>query len=251
MKSSCVIVDDEIHARELLEEMLKDVDPEMEVLATCDDLPSAVKAINKYKPQIVFLDIEMPGQSGLELLEYFNEDEINFEIVFTTGYSEYAIEAFKLSAADYLLKPLDVNSLRKTLNRICKQDFSDSKTTIQSLKNNLVENQASEKIISIHLSNHTRFVKLKDIKMLQAEGSYCKIFLNDNTQILASKNLKHFEEKLQSAPFFFRSHKSYIVNLKTVKEIQKSENELRLEGNIVGLISNERFEMFLECIENL
>lgn len=248
---SCILVDDEYHARELLRNMLNEIAPNLSILDECDDLPSAVKSINKYKPNIVFLDIEMPGHSGLELLEYFNEEDINFKIVFTTGYSEYAIQAFKLSATDYLLKPLDINALKDTIDRIEKNEQAQSLKSVFALKTNLSESQVNERTLAVTLNNFTKFIKLKDILMLQADGSYCKIFLSDNSHILASKNLKYFEEKLQVSNLFFRSHKSYIVNLKYVLEIQKSENELKLHGNVTGLISNDKFEAFMQEMEQL
>ena len=248
---SCIIVDDEFHARELLRNMLNDISPYITILDECDDLPSAVKSINKNKPSIVFLDIEMPNHSGLELLEYFNEEDINFKIVFTTGYSEYAIQAFKLSATDYLLKPIDINVLKNTIERIEKNEHAQTFKSVFALKNNLTEPQINERTLAVTLNNFTKFIKLKDILMLQADGSYCKIYLNDNSHILASKNLKYFEEKLHVSNLFFRSHKSYIVNLKYVIEIQKSENELKLKGNVSGLISNDKFEAFMQEMEQL
>jgi two-component system LytT family response regulator len=112
-----IIVDDENKARQLLRAMLSDLCPNVEVVADCDDLPNGVKAIKRHSPDLVFLDIEMPGHSGLELLDFFNDDEVNFNIIFTTAYDHYAIQAFKLSAVDYLLKPLSPKDLVEAVER--------------------------------------------------------------------------------------------------------------------------------------
>ncbi len=100
-----IIIEDEPAAANLLEEMLKDIEPEVEVIEKCSDLPSGVKSIKRHSPDIVFLDIELPIYSGLQLLEFFNPEEITFQIIFTTAYNEYAMKAFEMSAVDYLLKP--------------------------------------------------------------------------------------------------------------------------------------------------
>ena len=108
---TAVIIDDEPNARILLREMLKLACPQVEVVAECADLPNGVKALRKLKPMLVFLDIEMPGHSGLELMDFFDEEEVGFSIIFTTAYHEHAIQAFKLNAVDYLLKPMEISDL--------------------------------------------------------------------------------------------------------------------------------------------
>lgn len=249
---TCIIIDDENKARSLLRNMLADVTEQLEILTECDDLPSGVKAIKKLNPDLVFLDIEMPGHSGLEILDYFEDDEITFDIIFTTGYSEYAIQAFKLSATDYLLKPINPDMLKDAVGRFLKKNSQDKIVEYRALQENISKSSdTGDKCIVVNLSNSTRFIRVKEIIMLQAEGSYCKLFLQNGETLLTSKNLKHFEERLQDIPIFFRSHKSYIINLKKVYEYHKSDNEVLLEDQIKGMVSADKSDFFLEKMESL
>ena len=251
-KKSCILIDDENKSRLLLRNMLAEVNPTFEILAECDDLGSGVKSIKKYKPDIVFCDIEMPGHSGLEILDFFNEDEINFDLVFVTGYSEYAIQAFKLSAIDYLLKPINPLQLQDTITKIVKKSNKEKRVEYQSLQQNLSHSSdTNDKCIVVNLSSSTRFIKLKDIVYLEAEGSYCKIYLKNNETLVASKNLKYFEERLTPFQQFYRSHKSYIINLKEVKEYQKTEQTVVFENKQTTLMSTDKSELFYEKMESL
>lgn len=249
--STCIIIDDENKARLLLRNMLHDIAPEITVLDECDDLPNGIKAIKKQKPDIVFLDIEMPGFSGLSILDFFEDDEINFKIVFTTGYSEYAIQAFKLSATDYLLKPINPEMLQNTLNLIQKKNDKEKLVKYKALQENLHNSDSGDKCIIVNQSGMTKFVKVRDIMMLEAEGSYCKIFLNNNEKLTTSKNLKYFEEKLIDFPVFFRCHKSNIINLKCVNAFNRSEGEVLLNNNLRALISSDKMDLFLSKMESI
>ncbi len=250
--TNCIIIDDENKARLLLRNMLADVSPKMNILAECDDLPSGVKAIKKHKPDIIFLDIEMPGHSGLEILDYFEEEEKTFEIIFCTGYSEYAIQAFKLSAIDYLLKPINPQTLQETIARYLNSNKQNKSVEYQALQQNFnAQIDHSDKCIVVNLVGTTRFIKVKDIVMLKAEGSYCEIYLDNGEKLLTSKNLKYFEERLMEINYFFRSHKSFIVNLKKVEAYSKSDNEVVLNKNCFGMISVDKSELFLSKMEAL
>ena len=249
---TCIIIDDERKARSLLRNMLADITADLTILADCDDLPSGVKAIKKHRPDIVFLDIEMPGHSGLEILDYFEEEEVNFDLVFTTGYSEYAIQAFKLSAIDYLLKPINPIALKDTIDLIFKKGKQGKTIEYRALQQNLSHNsEPNDKCIIVNLSQSTRFIKVRDIIMLHAEGSYTEIFIKGNGKLLASKNLKYFEERLEQIPFFYRSHKSYLVNLKCVLEYNRSDNAVTLEEKLDALVSSDKSDVFLEKMEQL
>jgi two-component system, LytTR family, response regulator len=249
---NCIIIDDENKARQLMRNMLADMCPDINVLTDCDDLPSGVKAIKKLKPDLVFLDIEMPGHSGLEILDYFEDEEITFEIIFCTGYSEYAIQAFKLSATDYLLKPLDPQMLQESVQRFLKKNNDDKVIEYRALQENIGKHaDAGDKCIVVNLSGSTRFIKVKDIIMLQAEGSYCELYLQGGEKLLTSKNLKHFEERLVNIPFLFRSHKSFMINLKKVIEYNKSENNVLLQDKVNGMVSTDKAELFMTKMEEL
>ncbi len=243
----CIIIDDENKARQLLQHMLADVTQEIEVVATCDDLPSGVKAIKKYQPDLILLDIEMPGHSGLTILEYFEDEEINFDIIFCTGYREYAIQAFKLSAIDYLLKPINPIMLKEAVDRYLKKSQKASAAEYRVLQENIsTHTEVGDKFIVVNSTNSTRFVKIKEIVMLKAEGSYCELYLQSGEKLLISKNLKHFEELLSYVPYFFRNHKSYMVNLKCVLEYNRSENLLLLQGQLQSTLSTEKSELFFQ-----
>jgi two-component system LytT family response regulator len=226
-----IIIDDEEMARTLLEGMLQMYCPEVEVVALCKDLPSGVKAIHKHKPDIVFLDIEMPGHSGLELLDFFDENEIDFSVIFVTAYNRYAIQAFKLSAVDYLLKPIETEDLKNAVYLFTKKK---ERINYAILKNNL-QTQAPKKI-GINGVSSIVFVDVDDILFFQADGSYSMVFLKDGKTIIASKSLKHFENILVDNPYFFRCHKSYIVNLNYITEYVKSDGGyLKVNQHEVGL----------------
>ena len=147
-----IIIDDEKRARVSLSLLVEEYFPSLNIVAECENLPQGVKAIRKLKPDLVFLDIEMPGHSGLELLDFFDENEITFDIIFTTAYNEYAIKAFKFSAIDYLLKPINPNELVDALNRLEKQ-----KQKIENYKV-LHENIKQETATKIAIPSGQRFL---------------------------------------------------------------------------------------------
>lgn len=218
-KIKAIIVDDELMARNLLNGIIEESCPQIEVMESCVNLADAVKSIRNHQPDIVFLDIEMPGHSGLELLDFFNESEIDFSIIFTTAYNQYAINAFKLSAIDYLLKPLDAESIINAIQRFEKS--ISNKSTLELLRNNL--KPTSVKKLAIHTVSSIDFIILDEIAFLKADGAYTQIVLNDDSKILSSKNMKYFEEVLQSNEKFIRCHKSYIVNVTAISSYVKTD----------------------------
>lgn len=219
MSIKAIVVDDEKMARTLLSGLIERHCPEIEILELCADLPSGVKAITKHKPDLVFLDIEMPGHSGLELMDFFDEESVDFRIIFTTAYSQYAIQAFKLSAVDYLLKPIEADDLKKAIEQFNK---INQKINFKVLRSNLTVQMAEQKIAVASIQS-TKFIALKDILFCKADGAYTYFFLKDGQKITASKGLKHYEELLTSNDVFQRCHKSFIINLQYVTEYVKSD----------------------------
>ncbi|MBX7204558.1 MAG: LytTR family DNA-binding domain-containing protein [Bacteroidia bacterium] len=213
-----LIIDDEPRARALLKGLLKEYCSDIVVTDECENLPNGVKAIRKQMPDLVFLDIEMPGHSGLELLEFFNEEEINFSIIFTTAYNQYAIQAFKLSAIDYLLKPIETTELENAIERFRRQ-HSKGKNNLNQVKEMM--HQRPRKI-AVPIANAIRFIELDQIMFLKADSSYAEVVFNNNQKLIVSRTLKNFEEVLENYPNFFRCHKSFIINTAFVSEFVKS-----------------------------
>ena len=161
--------------------MLQHIAPSIRIMEICGDLPSAVKSITKNKPDIVFLDIELPVYSGIQLLDFFNPEEITFHIIFTTAYNNYALRAFEMSAVDYLMKPIHEEKLRLTLEKAGEKDFS-SKEIFPVLKNNF--QYESQKKMVVPVANGFEVLSLHTICYLKAEGSYTRIFFASNTNML-------------------------------------------------------------------
>lgn len=216
-----IIIDDEARARTLLQRMLAEYCADVEVIADCGDLPSGVKAIRKMKPDVVFLDIEMPGYSGLELLDFFDENEITFSLIFVTAYNKYAIKAFKLSAVDYLLKPVEPSDLEQAMERLKKRTHKEKNGNISVLRENLKEDGLDK--IAVPDANSIRFLKLDEILYFKADNTYTDIFFEDGSKLTISRTLKNIEDTLAGTPHFFRCHKSYIINTRFMTDYVKSD----------------------------
>ncbi|MBK7691427.1 MAG: response regulator transcription factor [Bacteroidetes bacterium] len=236
-----IIIDDETQGRKLLQALIISHCPQIQVLEECADLPNGVKAIRKHKPDLIFLDIEMPQHSGLDILDFFDEKDIHFGIIFTTAYNEYAVKAFKLSAVDYLLKPISGDDLEQAVERFEKR-FNGNKSEL----NNSYTDRADNKI-AIPVGQSIKFIDLDTVVYLKAENTYTEIFMQDSSKLLVSRTLKNFEEVLADKPNFFRCHKSYIINRMFVLDYVKSDGGyLILKPKIEIPISSEKVNEFLD-----
>jgi len=226
-----IIVEDEIKAGELLKAMLGDIDNEIEVVEVCRDLPTAIKCIRKIKPAIVFLDIELPIYSGLQILDFLNEDEINFKIIFVTASNKYAIKAFEMSAIDYIMKPIEFDKLKQAIAKFKESSFIQNHSQIQVLKHNLKDEGFKKIVIPTH--NGFEIISTDNIIYIKAEGSYSKITIQHLPVFVVSKNLKYFEEILSQTNGFCRVHRSYLVNLHFAKRIvQNDGNYIVLQDDV-------------------
>ncbi|UQA75637.1 LytTR family DNA-binding domain-containing protein [Sphingobacterium siyangense] len=229
-----IIIDDEEMARTLLQGMIEEYCPEIKVVDLCSDLPSGIKSIRKQRPDLIFLDIEMPRHSGLELLDFFDDNEINFDIIFVTAYDQYAIQAFKLSAIDYLLKPIDGDDLIQAV-----RSFENQRRRINYslLKDNL---HGSLRKIALSTAHSMLFVPLEEILFFKAEGSYTHVFLNSKNSILTSKNLKYYEEILSQDMHFYRCHKSYLININYLSAYIKSDGGyLKIDQHTISVSADK------------
>lgn len=241
---TAILADDEESARDVLENLLTRFCPEVKLMDKCKDLEEAVESIRKNSPQLVFLDIEMRNHAGYEIVNFF--DHINFEIVFVTAWDNYAIRAFEVAAIDYLLKPVDIEKLKRSVHRVIQK--SSGKNLNQNL--NLLEKTLESKSISsiIITEKGNQFpVHLENIIAIEAQESYCYVYCT-NRKYLVSKNLRHFENILADNPLFFRSHKSWIINKMHLLSFSHSTNSIVLTDQIEARLSKYRKEEFEKFI---
>ena len=241
-----IIIDDEKRARVSLSLLLQEYCPQVTIVAECENLPEGVKAIRKHQPDIVLLDIEMPGHSGLELLDFFDENEVNFSIIFTTAYNEYALKAFKFSAVDYLLKPIIPEELAEAVERVAKQNQRFE--NFRAFKENLQQETLTK--IAVPSGNTLLFLDTVKIMYIKGEGAYSEVFCSDDSKRLVSRNLKNFEDILCSDSRFLRIHKSYIVNFNFVVAFNKSDGgSIELENKAQIPVSPDKAQQILDQIQ--
>lgn len=245
-----VIIEDEYHAAKLLENMLHDIAPLVQVADRCADLPSGVRSIRMHKPDVVFLDIELPVYSGIQLLEFFDAKEIDFQIIFTTAFNEYALKAFEMCAIDYLMKPLQEHKLRAALEKLASVPQNTTRELLPALKHNLL-NGAQKKIV-LPVASGFEIVNVEDICFFKAEGSYTHISIKDGTHHLVSKNLKHFEQLLEGSKNFLRVHRSVMVNVLFIKKIVRNVGYTLLLNDKTELpVAEEKVRELLAILNHL
>lgn len=242
-----IIIDDEERARDTLTVLLKEFCPQVEVLAKCSNVPEGVLAINQNRPQLVFLDIEMPEYSGFELLSFFRE--VDFEIVFVTAYNDYALKAFEVSAVDYVLKPVDIDKLKQAVEKAEKKlSNNDMQNRLEVLKESFQTEQFNK--IALPMAEGLLFVETSEIIYLEADGAYTEVWLRNGSKITVSKKIKFFEDVLDKRPNFFRSHRSYIVNINFIRKYNKADNALTLDNGKTVVISRDRKQEFEQQLKN-
>jgi two-component system LytT family response regulator len=229
-----LIIDDESKARSLLTNILTEYFTESFTILEASNLLDGVEILQKNAIAVLFLDIEMPQHSGLELFDFIPIESVNFEIIFTTAYSEYAIKAFEFSAIDYLLKPLRPNKVQEAIEK-AKKALSQNQVQqrLLELKNSLSSDKFSK--IALPVEDGVLFVKLDEIYVLEADGMYTNFHLTKNRKILISKPMKYFADLVENKELFYKPHRSYLVNLKYLQKVVKKdgtyiemENEMRI-----------------------
>ena len=225
---NCIIIDDEAKARNAFTKIIaRYFADKLKVVATAASVKEGVREIHRHNPDIVFLDIEMPKENGFKLFDYFKK--FDFEVIFTTAYNQYAIEAIKFAALDYLLKPINYLDLMETLKRYeekHKNPMNDLR--IKTLVSNLLTGSVIEQKIALPTMEGYQMVKLNEIVYCEADESYCNIHLVNTETIVVPKTLKEIEKTL-SDEIFFRIHKSYLVNLNYVSKY------IKVDGSFVIL----------------
>ena len=212
-----LVIDDEPLIRESIKQVLEQY-PEIVIIGTCGSVSEGETLIKNCQPDLVFLDIHLVDGTGFDLLKKI--ENIDFKLVFVTSYDQYAINAIKFGAFDYILKPIDEDEFDETLQRLFKEDVVTgvvSQQRVQLANNNLA---GKNRRITLRLQDHYQLIDFDDIKYCQSDAGYTTFFLKDGKKTMVSKSLSEYE-KLLPADEFLRTHQSYIVNISFVEKLTK------------------------------
>ena len=245
----CVIVEDEEMARNVLKSLLAQYCQDVMVCAEADDVVSGKNMIETFRPDLVFLDIEMPGGSGFKLLSSI--DNIDFEVVFITAYEQFAIKAIRHNALDYILKPIDPKELVAAVEKVKETKYKKTlKKQYDSILKNLDPEQLVVRKISLSTADKIHLIAVDDIIRCESDNYYTIIFFKNGTNLMVSKTLKEMDQKLEEYDFV-RTHKSHLVNMRCIKNFIKDEMMvLMIDGTKVP-VSKRKKERILEVINNL
>lgn len=244
-----IIIDDEAHVRESMADMLKFHCPNVKVIGQAEGVKTGLKAIEAYHPDLILLDIKMKDGTGFDLLDKI--ENIDFKIIFITAYDQYAIKAFKFSAIDYLLKPVEVSELKDAIDKADKLSQKEVDMQMSTLANNLKTDDQSKKKIILKTFDNIYLVKVNEINYIESDGCYSTIFLEAGEKVLVSNTLKHYQEMLLDFGFY-RVHKSYLINLAHIHRFEKTEGGyVILAGDAKVPVASRKREELMEMFQRL
>lgn len=244
-----VIIDDEEKSRENLKILIEEFCSNVQVMALAKSVSEGIEAIESNKPDLIFLDIQMQKETGFDLLSTIRK--IDFEIIFTTAHSEYAIDAIKFAAIDYLLKPIDINDLKQAIKRVEKKlTTTNFKEQFDILLQNFRADNSDSFKLAIPSTDGLIFISIKEIIYCEALSNYTKIHMKDGKFHLISKTLKEYESLLANY-HFFRIHHAYLINTKEIKKYVRGDGGYVIMNNDVTIdVSKRKKDLFLKNIDN-
>lgn len=241
-----ILIDDEVNSIQNLERKLEEFCPAVRLVATTQRPEEAIQLIQQYKPDVVFLDIEMPRMNGFKMLEELQN--IDFEIIFITAYNHYAVDAIRISAFDYLVKPVAIKDLQAAVERLIRQKKRKSSERLEVLRNSMAELKTQENKIAIPTNEGIEFLQIKNIIRIESSSNYSKLVMTSGQCILVTKLLKDFEEMLL-AYRFYRVHNSHLINLVYIsKYIRGDGGQIVMQNGDIVDVSRRKKEEFLKII---
>ena len=241
-----ILVDDELNSLQNLQYKILEFCPSVKVVAQSQNPEEAIRLIQQYKPDVIFLDIEMPRMSGFKMLEQI--PEIDFEVIFITAYNHYAINAIRISAFDYLVKPVAIEELQRTIERLASSTIKKTRERADLLKKNLANPKSQEDNIAVPANDGLEFMQIKQIIRIESSSNYSKLILQGGQQLLVTKQLKDFEELLIDYRFY-RVHHSHLINLNYIsKYVRGDGGQITMKNGDVIDVSRRKKEVFLKLI---
>ncbi len=241
----CILIDDERNALEMMEWLIKTYCPQVEIVAMCNSAQQGIEQILALRPDVIFLDIEMPRMNGFDMLEQF--DKLFFDVVFCTAYDQFAIKAFKYSALNYLLKPVDPEDLKATMARIEEKKAIPTREQFQLLMQHIHQPvRSTPQRIALTTNDGMLFVPTSDIIYCEAESNYTKVVLSGGKKVIVSKVLKDIDEAL-AGPDFCRVHSSFLININRIKKYVRGDGGYLIMDDDTNIsISRTRRQEFME-----
>lgn len=241
---TAILIDDELSSLQNLRQKLEEFCKPIRVVAVAQKPEEGILLIKHHRPDVLFLDIEMPKMSGFGLLDELGDYDT--EIIFTTAYNQYAIDAVRISAFDYLVKPVSITDLQNAVNRLVTQRNSQTKERLQVLKDSIGDTKSQDQKIAVPTNDGLEFLTIGDIIRIESSSYYSKIFLVNRPPLLVTRLLKDFEDVL--FPYrFFRVHNSHLVNLRYIRKFVRGDGgQVHLENGDIVDVSRRRKEEFLK-----
>ncbi len=246
---NAIIIDDEKNALDVLSMQLINYCKDVEVIKVCHGGEEGVKAIKSYQPDLVFLDIEMPKVNGFDVLE--QTKELNYRVIFTTAYDQFAIKAFKYSAIDYLLKPIDIEELKAAVNKVKNEKHTSLESKIDLLYQHMGIGQSKISKIALPIGDAYEMISFTDIIRCESDSNYTTIYLTDGRKVTLSKTLKDVEDGFANTSFY-RIHNSHLINTNFVSKFYKTDGGyvIMRDGKQIS-ISRARKEEFFELMKKM
>ena len=245
-----ILIDDEKNSRDVLRQLISRYCPQIQVIAEADGYHSARAVLEQFRPDVIFLDVQMPDGSGFQLLESLNA--IEFEVVFTTAFDQYAIQAIKYSALDYLLKPIDLEELQQTVDKILKvRQIPSINKKVEVLLQSLKFPEKFPNRVILHTSDTIHVVDAENIIRCESDDYYTRFFFTDHSTLMVSKTLKEVEELLNPISFT-RVHKSHLVNIQYIKGYSRQDGGMLIlaDGSHIT-VSRRKRESLLELLDRI
>ena len=244
-----IIIDDEQDGRDVLQLLITDFCPELEIIDICSNGTEGVRSILKHKPDLVFMDIDMPDMTGFDVLDCVKN--LKLKIIFVTAHNEHAIRAFKYSAIDYILKPPSPLTLRDAVEKAQQIEFRQESSQYDLLLNQLKSEDHLPDVLALPMADGLQVVKIQDILYCKADRNYTHIHFIDTRKVLVSKQLKEFEALL-TPHAFFRVHHSSLINLKYISKYVKGEGGyIIMQDNSTIELSRQKKDEFLKLINKV
>lgn len=244
-----ILIDDELTSLKNMEQKLEEFCKSVTVIAATQNPEEAISLIRSLRPDVLFLDIEMPRMSGFRMLEELGDYEA--EIIFTTAYNHYAIDAMHISAFDYLVKPVAIEELELAVNRLLKKKIMQTQERLHILKDSMNQAKSQENRIAVPLNEGFEFVVIKNIVRIESSGSYSRLFVLNGQSLLVTKLLKDFEDLL--TPYrFFRVHNSHLINLDYIKKYLRGVGgQVLMENGDIIDVARRKKEEFVSILNLL